>query len=173
MSKSLLGKKGSVFAATLAAAVSLCMMSATQSAQSAPSQGSQPSTGTQILQNLGTTYLGVNGNWTRQITMLDAPKAIAFQWATTAPNAVGGRWQITNSPTGSPLKTGTVSGAPGAGQSAQFTVDFTGIVPSTAPTILQHYYVRVVPVNASNQTCGMPSNSVDVQYVRGGSSSGN
>jgi hypothetical protein len=161
MLNSLLGKTPEVRLLSLAAVVSI---SAVGSMQAAHSQDGLPNF--QQMMDTHATQLGVGSNFAKTLAMVDKPQTVTFTWKTSLPGVGGGKWQITDSPKGSPLKTGVVLGAPPT-NGANFNVDFTQIAPHEAPTLLKHYYVRIVPINAKYQPAGMPSDSVDITYIKG------
>jgi hypothetical protein len=162
MFKSLLRTNRLARLLTLAAVVSLTAAGTMQAAHS--EEGQLPNF--QQMMDTHATQLGVDANFKNTLQMIDKPSTITFTWKTSLPGVAGGKWQVTDNPKGGPLKTGLVLGAPPA-KGATFTIDFCKIAPSEAPSVLKHYYVRIVPVNAKYQPAGMPSDSVDITYLRG------
>jgi hypothetical protein len=166
MLKRLLGQNSVARLSALAAVVSISL-GAIQTANCEPAQNGQPIPNLQSMLDFNATQLGVGSNLTRTLAMIDKPQTVSFNWKTTVNGAVGGKWQVTDKPKGPALKTGIALGAPEAGKLGTFKIDFGTIAPAEAPALLKHYYVRIVPLNEKYQPIGMPSESVDITYVKG------
>jgi hypothetical protein len=164
MLKSLLGHKSFARFSTLAAVLSLSVLGTLQAAQSEPQNPGQDTY--RALLNQGATQLGINSSFGKTIQMFDKPGTLNFTWKTAVQGAIGGKWAVTDGPNGPTLKSGVVLPAPLPGKTGTFAIDFCKIAAPEAPEILKHYYVRIVPVNAKYQALGLPSDSVDISYLR-------
>jgi hypothetical protein len=103
------------------------------------------------------------------LQMIDTPRTVDLLWNSNAPNCVAGLWQVTDNPTGKPLLTGISNASSQPGQTSQFSINFTKIESSYFQITRgssKHFYVRIVPLNSHNQAIGLPSQLIDVLFLK-------
>jgi hypothetical protein len=117
---------------------------------------------------------GGDQNLWGSLKLLEIPQSVRFRWATDA-KATSGLWQLSDKPfsTGAPLQApvlakGALTFVPVKGQQSIFPIDLTTFLPKVATAATATYYVRVIPLNGTQQA-GPPSAAVTVNYGKSSS----